>query len=107
LGRTLLALSSLNPGLNVHNVLVGRFAVSPAALANPGRIRSAWQDVLDRARQVAGVESAALADIIPMRVGENTLTYSTTSTQLPPGQAPVALASTVTPDYLDVMGIPL
>ncbi len=107
LGRTLLALSSLNPGLNVHNVLTGRFAVSPAVLSDPGRIRSAWQDVLDRAGRVPGVESAALADIIPMREGENTLPYWTTSTPPPLDQAPVALASTVTPDYLRVMGIPL
>jgi predicted permease len=107
LGRTLLTLSSLNPGVNVHNVLTAHFALSPAALANPGRMRSAWQDVLDRAGRVPGVESAALADIIPMRAGENTLPYWTTSTPPPPNKAPVALASTVTPDYLTVMGIPL
>jgi predicted permease len=107
LGRTLRALSSLNPGVNVHNVLTTRFAVSPAALANPARIRAAWQDVLDRAVRVPGVESAALADIIPMREGENTLPYWTTSTAPPPNQAAVALASTVTPDYWNVMGIPL
>ena len=107
LGRTLLTLSSLDPGVNVHNVLTARVALSPAALADPGRMRSAWQDVLDRAGRVPGVESAALADIIPMREGENTLPYWATSTPPPPNQAPVALASTVTPDYLTVMGIPL
>jgi predicted permease len=115
LGRTLMALSSLNPGVNVHNVLTTRFAMSPAALTDPGRMRSAWQDVLDRARRVPGVEFAALADIIPMREGENTLPYWTTSTMLstpmstPPAtnQGAVALASTVTPDYFTVMGIPL
>jgi predicted permease len=107
LGRTLLTLSSQNPGVNVHNVLTAHFAVSPHALTNPGRIRSAWQDVLDRAGQVPGVESVALADIIPMREGENTLPYWTTSTPTPASQAPVALASAVTPDYLKVMGIPL
>ena len=107
LGRTLLALSSLNPGVNVHDVLTAHVALSPSALANPGRTRSAWHDVLDRAGRVPGVESAALADIIPMRVGVNTLPYWTTSTPPPLNQAPVALASTVTPDYLEVMGIPL
>jgi predicted permease len=107
LGRTLLTLSSLNPGVNVHNVLTARFAISPTALANAEQIRAAWQDVLDRARRMPDVESAALADIIPMREGENTLPYSATSTPPPPSQAPVALASTVTPDFLDVMGIPL
>jgi predicted permease len=107
LGRSLFALSNLSPGVNVHNVLTGRFALSPAAMANPGQIRSAWQDVLDRARQVPGVEAAALADIIPMGRGVNTVRYSTTSTLPPPNQAPVALASTVTPDYWMTLGIPV
>jgi len=107
LGHTLLALSSLDPGFNVHNVMAARFALSPAALANPEQLRAAWQDVLDRARRVPGIESVALADIIPMREGENSLPYWTTATPPPPNQEPVALASCVTPDYLNVMGLPL
>ena len=107
LGHTLLALSSLDPGFNMHNVLAARFALSPGTLANPEQVRAAWQDVLDRARRVPGVESVALADIIPMREGSNSLPYWTTATPPPPNQEPVALASCVTPDYLNVMGIPL
>jgi predicted permease len=107
LRHTLLALSSLDPGFNVHNVLAARFALSPGTLANPEQVRAAWQDVLDRARRVPGVESVALADIIPMREGSNSLPYWTTATPPPPNQEPVALASCVTPDYLNVMGIPL
>src|SRR5262249_28600824 len=107
LGNTLLTLSSLDPGLNVHNVLTARFALSPGALANPSQIRSAWQDVLDRARRLPDVEFAALADIIPMRQGENSGPYRTTPAPLPPNQEPFALGSTVTPDYLKVMGIAL
>ncbi len=107
LGRTLVALSSLNPGFNPQNVLAARFALSPKALDNPSQIRSAWRDVLDRARRLPDVKFAALADIIPMREGENFGPYRTTPNPLPPNQEPVALASTVTPDYLKVMGIPL
>ncbi len=88
-------------------MLTARFALSPKALDNPSQIRSAWQDVLDRARRVPDVEFAALADIIPMREGENVVPYRTTPNPLPPNQEPIALASTVTPDYLKVMGIPL
>ena len=105
--HTLLALSVLNPGFNAHNVLTGRFALSPKTLANPSAIRAAWQDVLDRARRLPGVEFAALADIIPMREGENVLMYRATPNPLPPYQEPFALASSVSPDYLKVMGIPL
>jgi predicted permease len=107
LGHTLLALSSLDPGLNVHNVMAARFALSPSSLESPVQIRVAWQDVVDRAQRVPGVESVALADIIPMREGENSLDYWAAATPPPPNQVPFALASCVTPDYLQVMGIPL
>jgi len=107
LGRALLRLSSLDPGLNFRNVLTARVGLSPGALTNPGQTRAAWQDLLDRAGHVPGVESAALVDIVPMRAGVNTLNYSTTAIAPPPNQAPVALATTATPGYLKVMGIPL
>jgi predicted permease len=107
LGHTLLALSSLDPGLNVHNVMAAHFALSPSSLESPEHIRTAWKDVVDRARRVPGVESVALADIIPMREGENSLDYWTAATPPPPNQVPFALASCVTPDYLQVMGISL
>ena len=107
LGRTLLALSSLSPGFKAHNVLAARFALSPHALGNPSQIQAAWRDIVDRARHVPDVEFVALADIVPMREGENVGPYRTTPNPLAPNQEPVALASTVTPDYLNVMGIPL
>lgn len=107
LGRTLLRLSSLDPGVNVRNVLVARVAISPGALADPALTREAWQNVLDRAQRVPGAQWVALTDIIPMREGENMLSYWTSSAIPPPNEAPVALASTVTPDDFKVMGIPL
>ena len=106
-GRTLLRLSALDPGVDIRNVLVTRLAMSPDALGNPEQIRVAWQDVLDRARRLPGVRSVALTDIIPMRIGTNALGYWTTPVPPPPNTMPVALATTVTPDYLTVMGIPL
>jgi predicted permease len=107
MGRTLLNLSSLNPGMDAHNVLTARFAISPTVLDHPEQIPAAWQEVLDRARHVPGVESAALVDIVPMRGGINTLPYSTSASLQSANQAPVALASSATPDYLNVMRIPL
>jgi predicted permease len=105
--RTLLSLQSLDAGFNVHNVLATRFAVSPGVLENPEQIQASWQDVLDHARHVPGVQWAALTDIVPMRGGVNTLPYSLTPAAPPPSLAPFALASSVTSDYLKVMGIPL
>jgi predicted permease len=107
LTRTLVALSSLEPGLDVHNVLTARVAVSPAMLNRPEQLAAVWHDVIDRAHRVPGVASVALTDIVPMREGENALPYSTTETMPPTVNLPVALASSVTPDYLSVMRVPL
>ena len=59
LGRTLLQLSSLDTGVNVRNVLIGRVGLSSETLANAERTRAAWRDLLDRGRRVPGVESIA------------------------------------------------
>jgi predicted permease len=107
LGRTLLLLSSLDPGVNVNSVLVTRIALSPSTLADPGRIRPAWQDVLSRASRVPGVQSVAIVDTFPMREGNNQIGYSTSADIPPENQQPMTLATSVTPDYLNVMGIPL
>jgi predicted permease len=107
LGRTLLRVSSLDPGVNLQNVLVTRMALSPGVLADPGRIRPAWQDVLDRARRVPGVESVAAVDTVPMREGNNQLGYWPSADVPPENKQPMALATSVTPEYLNVMGIPL
>jgi predicted permease len=76
-------------------------------LGDPEQIPGAWRAVLDTARRVPGVQAAALTDIVPMRQGVNSLPYSTTPGGPPESEAPFALASGVTPDYLKVMGIPL
>ena len=107
LGRTLLHLSSLDPGMNIRNVLVARTALSPGVLADTGRIRAAWQDVLERARRVPGVQSVAIVDTFPMREGFNAMGYWPTVDVPPENKQPQALATSVSPDYLKVMGIPL
>ncbi len=107
LGRTLLRLTSLDPGVNIRNVLVSRMSLSPGVLGDPGRIRAAWQDVLERARRVPGVQSVAIVDTFPMREGNNTLGYWPTADVPPEKERPLTLATSVSPEYFNVMGIPL
>jgi predicted permease len=107
LGRSLLRLSSLDPGLDVRNVLISRVALSPSALRTPQEIRARWDDVVAQAGRVPGVEAAALVDTVPMRQGNNQLGYWTTPAPPPPNEQPLALATSVTPAYLDVMRLRL
>jgi predicted permease len=106
-GRALLRLSSLDAGLDTRNVLVTRMALSPSVLTNPAAARSTWDNVLARAKTVPGVKAITLVDTVPMREGNNQLAYWTSAAAPPPEQLPLALATSVTADYLNVMGIPL
>jgi predicted permease len=76
-------------------------------LTNPDAARATWDDVLTRAKRVAGVQAIAVVDTVPMREGDNQLAYRTSPAMPPPDQLPLTLASSVTPAYLEVMGIPL
>jgi predicted permease len=58
-------------------------------------------------REIPAIQSVALTDIVPMREGQNVLGYWATATPPPPNQEAEALASAVTPDYLQVMRLPL
>jgi predicted permease len=107
LGRTLLRLSSLDPGVDVSNVLVTRMALSPATLADPAKTRAAWKEVLARAQNVPGVQSVATVDTFPMRSGDNEQGYWTSADVPPTNKLPFALLTSVSPDYLNVMRIPL
>jgi predicted permease len=107
LGRTLLRLYSLDSGVNIKNILTSRMALAPATLASPAKIRAAWLDVLDRARQVPGVQSISMVDTVPMREGSNSIRYGVTPAPPSENDQRLVLASSVTPDYLKVMGIPL
>jgi hypothetical protein len=75
LAGTLTCLSSLNRGIDLHDVVIARVALSPASLTDPARVRAAWEEILNHAGHAQGVKSVALADIIPMREGENSLPY--------------------------------
>ncbi len=107
LGRTLLHQSSLDPGVDIRNVLAARVAISSGALSNPDQIRAAWQDILNRARRVPGVQAVTMVDTVPMRAGSNQIGYWTTPVEPPESQKPVLLAASVTPQYLKVMGMRL
>jgi len=108
LGRTMLRLSALDPGVDVHNVLTARTALSPATLADPDRTRAAWQYLMEQARRVPGVQAIALVDTVPMREGSNEITYTlTVPDPANRDRQPSVLANCVTPDYLKVTGIPL
>ena len=107
LGQTMLRLVAISPGVDIHNVLVARFALPASTLTNPARIRAAWDDILDRARRLPGVDSAATVDTVPMREGNNVVAYTVEAGGPLDPRAPQVQANSVSAGYLKVMGLSL
>ncbi len=106
-GRALLRLSAIDNGVDARNVLTARMALASSTLADPAKIRAAWRDILERGARVPGVRAIAMVDTVPLRKGNNPIPYSTSPVFAPADRQPITLASSVTPGYLQVMGIRL
>src|SRR6185312_6539379 len=107
LGRTLVRLQSLRLGVDTRNVVSARVALPDAVLADTGRTRAAWNDLLRRLRALPEVETAAMVDTVPLREGNNPSSYWTGTTPVPDDKQPTALTTTVGADYFQSVGIPL
>jgi predicted permease len=106
--ESLWRLWQIDPGFNTRNVLTTKVALSPQVVASPPGIRLAYQQLIERAAAIPGVQSAAITSVVPL--GE-----SDSETQFWPGTGPQptqdrmtsAMFYIVTPDYPSVMQIPL
>ena len=107
LGRTLFRTLAVDPGINPHHVLVTDVALSPEALATSAGTRAAWSSVVGRVSGIPGVDSVAIADIVPMSGDTEEIGYWTTATEPAIDQMPLALLNLVTPEYPRAMGIML
>jgi len=106
--RTLHALSAEAPGVDAAGVLTGRFFVPQADYPTAGAVQAFAARLAAAVEEVPGVAAAGLVDALPMTGG-----YSVAGWRLP-GQAspedetpPQAHHLTVTPGYLDALGVPL
>jgi predicted permease len=106
--RSLQRLWDVNPGLDPQQVLTAQVALSPTLPDDPSAIRIAWRQLLDRVRNIPGIESAAVTILVPLSGDDNEMSFWTSGQ--PPSsmaQMPVALGYITTPGYLRTMGIPL
>ena len=98
----------IDPGFNTHNILTAQTALSPTMMASPSAKRLAFRQMLERIAAVPGVRSAAITNGLPLseRDNENAI-WPGAGPQPPPEQMITSMFYVVTPDYLNVMQIPL
>ena len=95
---------NIDPGFRPDHVLA--FQVGLPQMSYPGpRERLAFFDrLLARLRQTPGVESAGMAQDLPMR-GSFALTFSVEGSAVAPGEEPTAQYRAVTRDYFQTLAI--
>jgi predicted permease len=98
----------VNPGFNTRHLISFHVYLSPTLTQNAAATRTAYQQLLARIRQVPGVESADITNIVPLSGGDNGGPFWIGTAQPASLQeAPHANYFWTGPDYAKTMGIPL
>jgi putative ABC transport system permease protein len=112
IGATLLARSFerillVDPGFRAQNVVTGRISLGPPRYTNDGDRERFCERLLNRVRQLPGVETASLADNFPLYA----IHYNSWEIEgraiAKPGSLPTADYAAVTSDFFHTMGTPL
>ena len=106
--RTIRQLWELSPGFDARHVITFKVGLSPSATHTASGVRTAFRQLVERVRQIPGVEAADFTTLVPLSPADNAGPFWITAE--PPrslAEAPRALYQEVGPDYLRAMGIPL
>jgi predicted permease len=106
--RTISHLLRVYPGFDTEHLLTFKVGLSPSLTKTASSTRLAYQQLLERIRQIPGVQAADFTNIVPLSEQDNGGPFwigaqESTSMQ----DAPHALYFETGPDYLQAMKIPL
>jgi predicted permease len=105
--RTIQHLWDVNPGFDTQNVITFKVGVSHSHTNTPSSTRIAYQQLIERIRQISGVEAADFTTAVPL-TGGWTMPFWIGSQKPASLQDAPRLGMFLTgPDYLRTMGIPL
>ena len=108
LGRSFLALASVDPGFQPGGVLLLETSLPRNRYADPARQELAYRRVLERVSQLPGIQFAAGATTVPFGKADIVFTYYSTGQAKPaPHEMPAANYYGVAPDYFRALRIPL
>jgi predicted permease len=106
--RTIRRLWDVNPGFDAKHVITFKVGVSHALTKTPAGTRTAYQQLIERVRQIPGVEAAEFTALVPLS-GESGIMPFWIGAKKPVSlqAAPRLLGFMTGPGYLATMGIPL
>jgi predicted permease len=106
--RTIQHLWKADLGFESQHVLTFQVGLSPSAISTGASVRAAYQQLLDRIRQIPGVQGAEITTEVPMTHQMNSIPFWVDSHRpASVAEAPRTLGFITGPDFLQVMHIPL
>jgi predicted permease len=106
--RTVRHLWEVNPGFDPQHLITFRIGVSRSLTKTPASTRIAYQQLIERIRQIPGVRAADFTDVVPLSGQGYTLPFWIGGQKPASLQAAPRVAGFLTgPDYRKTMGIPL
>src|SRR5207247_543353 len=106
--RTIRYLWQVNPGFDPQHIIAFKVGVSPSLTKTAAGTRVAYQQLVERIRNVPGVQAADFTGVVPLTGQGGTMPFWIGSEKpVSIQEAPRLLGFLVGPDYLRTMGIPL
>ncbi|MGH9742664.1 MAG: ADOP family duplicated permease [Candidatus Acidiferrum sp.] len=106
--RTIRHLWETNPGFDTQHLITFKVGVTPSARKTGPSIRSDFQQLLERIREIPGVQAADFAELVPLTRNDSEAPFWIDSHKPESVQnAPRTLVFATGPEYLRTMGIPL
>jgi predicted permease len=106
--RTMQHLWKADLGFESEHVLTFQLGLSPSATKTGAGVRAAYHQLLDRIRQIPGVQGAEITTEVPMTHQINSVPFWVDSHRpASVAEAPRTLGFITGPDFLQVMRIPL
>jgi len=105
---SLARLQSVPPGFSPDGVLVARLTLAGPRYQSREAMARFYDDVLNRLREMPGVQAAGAAGALPLSGSVNTSNFLLVGRPAPAnGQEPTSRWERVTPGYFTALGIPL
>jgi predicted permease len=106
--RTIRNLLDVNPGFDAQRVITFKVRLTPALTRTPPSTRVAYQQLMERIRQIPGVQAADITGLLPLSQLDNSGPFWVGSRQTASmAELPRALYYWTGPDYIRALGIPL
>jgi putative ABC transport system permease protein len=106
--KSFIKLRNTDPGFNTENLLTASISLPSEQYSKDEKITQFYQQTVERASHLPGVESAAAITPLPLGDDAMTITFNLKDEPPPkPGESPISAARIITPDYFRTMGIPV